>query len=96
MQKMSKINTLSFLIAIALLLPGKIFAVNKILDRSNIPQFNSIVHDPLTKKIILSDPNGNLILQIDYTKGCRITELTHYHLQAFTPDSGLRAERSPL
>lgn len=73
---MSKIKALSIFIAIALLLPGKIFAVNKMLNRSNISQFNSIVHNPLIKKITLSDPNRNLILQIDYTKGCRITELS--------------------
>lgn len=35
----------------------------------------TIIHEPKTKKITISDVSQNLILQLDYSNGCKITEL---------------------
>ena len=36
---------------------------------------NSMPHDPALKKITISDPSQKLVLQLDYSNGCKITQL---------------------
>lgn len=36
---------------------------------------NDMSHDPALKKITISDPEQKLVLQLDYSNGCKITQL---------------------
>ncbi|MFR8355845.1 MAG: hypothetical protein ACLVEJ_09455 [Parabacteroides sp.] len=36
---------------------------------------NNVPHDPALKKITISDPGQKLVLQLDYSVGCKITQL---------------------
>ena len=36
---------------------------------------NNVPHDPAPKKITISDPGQKLVLQLDYSDGCKITQL---------------------
>ncbi len=68
---MLQTNVLSIIIALVLLLPVKTNAESGVSNEGN----KAIIHNASTKKITLSDASRNLVLQIDYSKGCKITGL---------------------
>lgn len=41
----------------------------------NANENNAIIHNPAKKEITISDTNQNLVLHINYSKGCKITKL---------------------
>ena len=45
------------------------FAIDSYALNNNGP------HDPALKKITISDPGQKLVLQLDYSDGCKITQL---------------------
>ncbi len=73
--KMLQTKALSVIIAIALFFPAKMYATSEVSNEWNTTQVKAIVHNPSTKKITLSDAAQNLVLQIDYATGCKITQL---------------------
>lgn len=75
---------LTFSVLLIFLFTLKSYAVNpdivkKIAHKSHVVSAPSkamdVSHDPSLKKIILSDTDQKLVLQLDYSEGCKITQL---------------------